>query len=263
MIGLGGIGIATARRLGAGRHLVLADNSSARHDQVAQMLADEGHDVDVATLDITDRSAVGSLAHHASGVGPIAAVVHTAGISATMANSRDIYRVDLVGAAHVIEEFCAVAVAGTSMTCIASRFGYRHPVDTALEDLLAMTPADRLLLLPELDVDGNDLRKAYHLAKRGVQLRVRAAASAWGKVGARINSVSPGITLTPMSRQELEGPSGARMRASLESAPVPRAGTPDEIAAAVAFLSGPEAAFITGTDLLVDGGGSVLDRWAL
>jgi NAD(P)-dependent dehydrogenase (short-subunit alcohol dehydrogenase family) len=259
VIGTGGMGLAVARRLGSGRKVLLADYSETRLAEVMAQLHDEGQDVHCRPLDITDRDAVAAFAGHSAEYGRLAAIVHTAGVSPAMASSRDIYRVDLVGASHVIDEFRAVAGAGCALTCIASMAGYRQPVSAAIEALLARTPTAQLLSLTELDVDGPDTRNAYHLAKRGLQLRVQTAAMAWGTRGARINSVSPGIVATAMGRYELDGPNGERMRGLLAASPVPRQGTADDIAAAVAFLT--EASFVTGTDLLIDGGATALQRW--
>jgi NAD(P)-dependent dehydrogenase (short-subunit alcohol dehydrogenase family) len=261
IVGAGAMGMAAARRLGLGRQVVLADYASERLDPAAQMLGGEGYRVDAMVVDVGDRAGVERLASEAARRGRLAAVVHTAGVSGQQASSRDIFRINLLGTAHVLDAFVDAASPGTVLTCIASMAGYRSPVPPAVERALATTPTAELLAVAAFDLDSPDTRTAYHLAKRGVQLRVQAAAAAWGARGARVNSISPGIIVTPMSTFELTGPAGADMRELIEYSPAGRVGTPDDIAAAVAFLSGPEASFITGTDLLVDGGATQLRRW--
>ena len=118
-----------------------------------------------------------------------------------------------------------------------------------------MTPADELLALPMLQPDQvKDSLHAYQLSKRGNALRVMAEAVRWGKRGARVNTISPGIIITPLAKDELTGPRGEGYRRMIELCPTGRAGTPDEVGTVGALLMGPEGAFITGSDFLMDGG---------
>jgi NAD(P)-dependent dehydrogenase (short-subunit alcohol dehydrogenase family) len=261
IIGSGAMGLAAARRLGPGRRLLLADYSANRLGSAADSLAADGHDVDTMTVDVRDARDVAAVAAASGEAGMIKAVVHTAGVAPSQGSARDVLAVNLVGSAHVIDRFLERASPGTSLVCVASMAGHRRPLDPALEGRLAVTPADRLLEATGLDLDSADPRLAYDVAKRGVQLRVAAAAGAWGSRGARINSISPGIIATPMSREALAGQGGAGLRASLGALAVPRLGTPDDIAAAVEFLCSPAAGYITGTDLLIDGGATALRHW--
>ena len=187
--------------------------------------------------------------------GNVTGVVHTAGLSPVQATVDAIWKVDLYGVAVVLEEFEKVIAPGGAGVVIASMAGYLGggsiPADTLAS--LAAVPADDLLLIPfvaEIDNAG----QAYSVAKRANQVRVQAASLRWGARGARVNSISPGVISTPMGQQELAGESGAQMRAMIEGSGTRRVGTPADIANAAAFLLGSDASFITGTDLLVDGG---------
>ncbi|KFF98304.1 short-chain dehydrogenase [Streptomyces scabiei] len=252
--GAGGMGVAIARRLGSGRTVLLADASRGQLDRAVQALRDEGYAVRGVLTDVSDRKSVDELAAEAAGAGRVAAVVHTAGVSAAQGSAKTILEVDLLGTAHVIEAFEAVATPGTAMVCVSSMAG--HVASLGLEDeaALAMAPVGELLGIGAVEAVGDSPTRAYIVSKRANQVRVEAAALAWSRRGARINSVSPGVIATAMSKAEAEGPSGAHMLAMLEASGAGRTGTPTEIADAVAFLVGPEARYITGTDLLVDGG---------
>lgn len=252
--GTGGMGLAIARRLGGGHHLVLADVSADALRTTAELLRGEGHWVHEALTDVSDAAAVTALADGAAALGPVAAVVHTAGVSPTQASSERIVAVDVVGTALILDAFGAVAGPGTVGVCIASMAGSMHRAPQDVEVAFATTPTAELASLPALDPAAMDPGTAYSVAKRANQVRVQAAATAWGAKGARVVSVSPGIISTPMGQQELAGANGDGMRTMIEMSGTKRLGTPDDIAAAVEFLVSPAASFITGTDLLVDGG---------
>lgn len=184
-------------------------------------------------------------------------LIHTAGLSAAKSNTKAILGVDLAGVAYSVDEFGKVIAPGGSGIVIASMSGIlaASQLTPELERKLTCTPAGELLSLPFLNSEAVHLpARAYAISKRANQLRMAHAAVAWGSRGARINSISPGIIATPMGHDELAGDSGASMRRMLDSSPVRRVGTPGDIAAAAAFLLSSEAGFITGTDLLVDGG---------
>ena len=166
-----------------------------------------------------------------------------------------IMRVDLLGTALLLDAFGAVISRGGAGVFVASMAGTMATLDPGFELRLATTPTDQLLELPELAAEAiTDSGTAYAVAKRANQVRVQAASVVWGKRGARVNSLSPGIIATPMGAAELDGPHGEIMRAMIAGSGTGRIGTPEDIAAAVDFLIGPDAGFITGTDLLVDGG---------
>ena len=165
-------------------------------------------------------------------------------------------KVDLYGTALVLEEFGNVIARGGSGVVIASQSGHRLPALSVEQNkALATTPADELLSLPFLQPDQvTDSLHAYQLSKRGNSLRVMAEAVRWGKRGARVNTISPGIIITPLARDELTGPRGAGYRRMIELSAAGRAGTPDEVGHVGALLMGPDGGFITGSDFLMDGG---------
>ncbi|WP_163756236.1 SDR family oxidoreductase [Mycobacterium botniense] len=254
VIGSGGIGLAIARRVGAGRVIVLADISTARLHTAAEALRTDGHQVLTCETDVTSRSSVAAAAELAERAGRVAAVVHTAGLSPQQASADKVLAVDLLGVALVLDEFGAVIAPGGAGVVIASMAAHMYPaLDAGVERQLATTPTDELLSL-DACASITDSRMAYPFAKRANQIRVAAAAKAWAERGARVNCISPGIISTTMGQQELAGESGAFMQAMVDNAGLRRIGTPEDIAAATEFLLGPSASFITGTDLLVDGG---------
>lgn len=252
--GLGGMGLAIARRLGAGRSLVLADFSAEALEKATELLSGEGHDVTAVKTDVSDQASVRSLAESAASLGSLRAVVHTAGLSPVQAGPAAIVAVDVIGTAHVLDEFAAIATQGSVAVCIASMAGTMAQVAPEAEHAFAVTPTTELAALPELDPANLDPGAAYSIAKRANQVRVRAASVAWGMRGGRTVSISPGVISTPMGQAELAGPAGDQMRHMIAISGVKRLGTPDDIAAVVEFLISHEASFITGTDILVDGG---------
>ena len=183
-------------------------------------------------------------------------LIQAAGVSPSQASPETILSVDLYGTAVVLEEFGNVIANGGSGVVIASQSGHRLGALTAEQDsALATTPAEELLALPMLQSDQvTDSLHAYQLAKRGNSLRVMAEAVRWGKRGARINAISPGIIITLLAKDELSGPRGEGYRRMMELSPVGRAGTPDEVGNVGALLMGSDGAFITGSDFLMDGG---------
>ncbi len=261
VIGAGGMGLAIARRLGGGRQLLLADASAAQLDGARDVLRAEGFAVDAHRVDVSQRVSVENLASAAASAGHIDAVIHTAGVSPVMASARQIFEVDLLGTAHVIDAFYSVSDAGTSLVCLASMAGNFASLSPELERHLATAPTEHLLEHDGIDLDSPDPGTAYVVAKRGNQLRVEAAAHDWGGKGARLNTISPGVVSTPMGRQELDGPVGAHMRTMIDRSGARRVGTPDDIAGVAAFLAGPESSFITGNDILVDGGAVAAGKW--
>jgi NAD(P)-dependent dehydrogenase (short-subunit alcohol dehydrogenase family) len=256
VIGAGGIGQAIARRQGPGKRVLLADFADDTLRSAADALTAAGHTVVTQHVDVSSHPSVAALADAAEALGPVHQVVHTAGLSPAMAPVAAILAVDLVGTALVLEAFGRVIARGGAGIVVASMAGYRQPpLDDAEADALANAPADELLQLPFLARDAvPGPVRAYELSKRANHLRVQAAAVAWGARGARVNSLSPGVILTPLARTELDSDRGPAFQTLIQGSPAGRVGTVDEVAAAAAFLLGPEAAFITGSDLLMDGG---------
>ncbi|GHH32883.1 NAD(P)-dependent dehydrogenase (short-subunit alcohol dehydrogenase family) [Streptomyces umbrinus] len=252
--GAGGMGVAVARRLGNGRNVLLADASSQGLDRAVTALTDEGYAVRGMVTDVSDRGAVHKLAEASAAEGRVAAVVHTAGVSPATGPAKTIVDVNLLGTAHVIDAFETVATRGTALVVISSMAGHVASLSREEEAALATTATEDLLGLDVVTAIGDDAQTAYIVTKRANHLRVQAAALAWNLRGARVNSVSPGVIATAMSRAEAASPSGAHMMQMLDASGSGRVGTPGEIADAVAFLTSPESSYITGTDLLVDGG---------
>ena len=256
VIGAGQIGQAIARRVSAGKHVVLADLRKSNAEEAAEVLANAGFDVSTTTVDVSSRESVHALVQTATALGDVTGVIHAAGVSPSQATAEVILAVDLYGTALVLEVFGNIIAPGGSCVVIASQSGHRLGALTAQQDAaLATTPADELRALPLLQPDQvADSLNAYQLAKRGNSLRVMAEAVRWGKRGARVNTISPGIIITPLARDELTGPRGEGYRRMIELCPAGRAGTPDEVGTVGALLMSPDGAFITGSDFLMDGG---------
>lgn len=256
VIGAGSIGQAIARRVSAGKHVLLADLRQENADAAAKVLSDAGFEVSTATVNVSSRESVHKLAQAAALLGDVTGVIHAAGVSPSQAPVSVILQVDLYGTALVLEEFGNVIARGGSAIVIASQSGHRLPALSPEQNkALATTPADELLALPMLAADKvTDPLNAYQISKRGNALRVMAEAVRWGKRGARVNTISPGIIFTPLAKDELTGPRGEGYRRMIEVSAAGRGGTPDEVGALGALLMGPEGTFITGSDFLMDGG---------
>lgn len=186
VIGAGQIGQAIARRVSAGKRVLLADLHRANADAAAEVLANAGFEVSTATVDVSSREPGHALADDAAALGDITGVIHAAGVSPSQAKPEVILAVDLYGTALVLEEFGNIIASGGSGVVIASQSGRRLGALTAEQDAaLATTPADELLSLPMLQPDQvTDTLHTYQLAKRGNSLRVMAEAVRWGKRGA-------------------------------------------------------------------------------
>jgi NAD(P)-dependent dehydrogenase (short-subunit alcohol dehydrogenase family) len=256
VIGPGQIGQAIGRRVGFGKHLLLADMRREHAEAAADVLASAGYAVSVAKVDVSSREDVETLVETAASLGAVTGLVHAAGVSPSQAAPATILTVDLYGTALVLDAFGDVIAKGGSAVVIASQSGHRlAPLTIEQNRALALTPVEELLALPFLQPDQvTDSLHAYQLSKRANALRVAAEAVRWGRRGARVNTISPGIIMTPLARDELSGPRGAGYRRMIEVSAAGRAGTPDEVAAVAALLMGPDGGFITGSDVLMDGG---------
>jgi NAD(P)-dependent dehydrogenase (short-subunit alcohol dehydrogenase family) len=256
VIGPGQIGQAIARRVSVGKHVLLADIRPNNARAAAEVLENAGYEVSVATVDVSSREAVHALVETATGLGDVTGLIHAAGVSPSQASPATILKVDLYGTALVLEEFGTIIARGGAGVVIASQSGHRlPPLSVEQNKALATTPVEELLRLPFLQPDQvADSLHAYQISKRGNSLRVMAQAVRWGKRGARINTISPGIIMTPLAKDELSGPRGEGYRRMIELSAAKRPGTPDEVATVGALLMGCDGSFITGSDFLMDGG---------
>lgn len=256
LIGTGSIGVAIGRRAAVGRTLLLADYNQKTMDDVATQLRGEGYDVSTQQIDIADHDSVAALADTAASLGDVSRVIVAAGVSPVQASTQRVLEVDLAGTAYVLEEFGRVIARGGSGIVIASMAGHMgagYPKD--LEHALAYTPAAELLALDALTPETvGDSGAAYTLAKRANALRVQASAVTWGARGARVNCLSPGIISTPLAQDEMTGPNAAGYAAMIDTSAAGRMGTPVEVADIAAYLLGADSSFVTGSDLLIDGG---------
>lgn len=256
IIGAGGIGIAIARRQGFGKIVLLADLHEKSLAAAAKNLRDAGYAVETQLVDVTSRVSVENLAKAAAALGKVVQVVNTAGLSPNMAPVAGVLKVDLYGAAVVFDEFGKIIAPGGAGLIISSMAGHMLAALPQEQDrALMLTPTEELLSLPFLQADQipNPV-VAYMIAKRANHLRVQASAITWGQRGARVNSISPGIVVTPLAQHELNSEIGDMYRAMVDASPAKRMAPPDEIAVAASFLLGADAAFVTGSDLLIDGG---------
>lgn len=256
IIGAGGIGIAIARRQGFGKHILLADFNEELLAKAARELEVASYKVSTQKVDVSSRESVRSLVEAASRLGSIVQVVNTAGVSPNMAPPERVLAVDLYGSAVVFEEFRRVIAPGGAGLIISSMAGHMAaPLSKEDDHALAFTPADELLALPVLSGEAiPNSMVAYIVSKQANHVRVQAESIKWGERGARVNSISPGIIATPLAQHELNSPIGDVYRGMIAASASKRMASPDEVAAAAAYLLGPDAGFITGSDLLMDGG---------
>ena len=254
--GAGQIGMAIARRVGYGKKILVGDKSIANAEAIAKIMNEAGFDVEPREMDLSDRESILSMIARAQELGQITMLINAAGVSPSQAPIEAILKVDLYGTAVLLEEVGKVIAPGGVGVTISSQSGKRMPQLTAEEDRqLATTPVEELLQLPLLQPENvRDTLHAYQLAKRCNEKRVMCEAGRWGEKGARINSISPGIIVTPLAIDEFNGPRGDFYKNMFAKCPAGRPGTADEIGALVEFVMGPQGAFISGSDFLADGG---------
>ena len=254
LVGSGSIGQAIARRVGAGRHVVLADLRLEAAQGAAKILEDAGFETSAVAADLSSRESLLALIDHARSFGPIANVINAAGVSPSQAPVETILKVDLYGTSVLLEEFGKVIAEGGSGVVISSQSGHRLPALPEEQNAaLATAPTEELLALPFL-ASITDTLKAYQYSKRCNVLRVMGEAPKWARRGATVNSISPGIIITPLANDELRGPRGDGYRRMIAGMPARRAGTPDEVGDLAEFLMSSRGRWITGADFLIDGG---------
>jgi len=254
LIGAGSIGQAIVRRVGAGKHVVLADLKLEAAQSAANILEDAGFECSAVAGDLSSRESILELIEHARKFGPILNVVDAAGVSPSQAPVATILKVDLYGTSVFLEEFGKVVAEGGSGIVISSQSGHRlHALSEEENAALATAPTEELLSLPFI-ASITDTLKAYQYSKRCNVLRVMGEAQKWARRGATVNSISPGIIITPLANDELKGPRGDGYRKMLSLCPCGRAGTPDEVGDLAEFLMSSRSRWITGADFLIDGG---------
>ena len=256
LTGAGQIGMAIARRMGYGKKITIGDKRLDHAQAVAKIMNEAGFDCEAVEADLSSRTSILALIQKAQSHGLITSLVNAAGVSPSQAPVEAILRVDLYGTAVLLEEVGKVIAPGGVGVTISSQSGHRMPALTPEEDeLLATAPTEKLLALPMLQPDKiRDTLHAYQLAKRCNEKRVMAEAVKWGARGARLNSISPGIIVTPLALDEFNGPRGEFYKNMFANCPAGRPGTADEVANVAELLMSGRGAFITGADFLVDGG---------
>lgn len=254
LVGAGSIGQAIIRRVGAGKHIVLGDLKKDSADSAAKILENAGFETSTVEVDISSRESILNLIEHAKKFGEVKNFVNAAGVSPSQASVEKILQVDLYGTAVLLEEFGKIISYGGSGVIISSQSGHRLGALTEEQNFkLATSPTEELLKIDFINKI-TDTLKAYQYSKRCNVLRVMYEATNWGKRNATINSISPGIIITPLAADELKGPRGEGYRKMLQTSPAGRAGTPDEVGDLAEFLMSSRGKFISGADFLIDGG---------
>ena len=254
--GAGQISMAIARRMGYGKKIVMGDKNFENAKAVAQIMNAAGFDVVPFKMDLASRKSILEIINEAQKYGEIAMLVNGAGVSPSQASIETILKVDLYGTAVLLEEVGKVIKEGGCGVTISSQSGHRMPaLSPVVDEQLACTVTDDLLDIEALQPENiKDTLHAYQMAKRCNEKRVMAQAIKWGQRGARINSISPGIVVTPLAVDEFNGPRGDFYKNMFANCPAQRPGTADEIANVAELLLSDKGAFITGSDFLIDGG---------
>lgn len=256
LVGAGQIGMAIARRMGYGMKIVIGDKNKTNAEAIAKTMNEAGFDAVPVEMDLSSRSSILALIAEAQKYGKISMLVNAAGVSPSQASIETILKVDLYGTAVLLEEVGKVIKPGGVGVTISSQSGHRMPALTPEKDeQLATTPTEQLLSLDILQPQNiRDTLHAYQMAKRCNVNRVMAEAVKWGERGARVNSISPGIIVTPLALDEFNGPRGDFYKNMFAKCPAGRPGTADEVANVAELLMSSKGAFITGSDFLIDGG---------
>lgn len=256
LTGAGQIGMSIARRMGCDKKIVIGDNCLNHAEEIAKIMNDAGFDAVPFDMDLSSRESILNLIAEAQKYGEISMLVNAAGVSPSQAPIETILSVDLYGTAVLLEEVGKVIQEGGSGVTISSQSGHRMPALSAeVDEQLATTPAEELLNLEVLQPQNlQDTLHAYQMAKRCNVKRVMAEAVKWGIRNARINSISPGIVVTPLAIDEFNGPRGDFYKNMFAKCPAGRPGTADEVASVAQLLMSSQGAFITGADFLIDGG---------
>ena len=256
LVGAGQIGMAIARRIGYGMKIIIGDKSIKNAKAVSEIMNNAGFDTEAVETDISSRESISSMLHEAKKHGGITKLINAAGVSPSQASIETILRVDLYGTAVLLEETGKVIEPGGVGVTISSQSGHRmEQLGEDIDRRLATTPTEQLLSLDVLKPQNiKDTLHAYQLAKRCNEKRVMSEAVKWGEKSARINSISPGIIVTPLAIDEFNGIRGDFYKNMFAKCPAKRPGTADEVANVAELLMSGKGAFITGADFLIDGG---------
>lgn len=256
LVGAGQIGMAIARRMGFGKKIIVGDKSEENVKAICKVMSDAGFDVEAVVMDLSSRESILKMIDKAKEYGEISMLVNAAGVSPSQASIETILKVDLYGTAVLLEEVGKVIKPGGVGVTISSQSGHRmEQLGAVIDEQLAITPTEELLDLEVLQVENiKDSLHAYQLAKRCNEKRVMSESVKWGTKGARINSISPGIIVTPLAIDEFNGPRGDFYKNMFAKCPAGRPGTADEVANVAELLMSNAGAFITGSDFLIDGG---------
>ena len=256
LTGAGQIGMAIARRIGHGKKIIIGDKNINNAQSISKIMKESGFDSEAYECDISSRDSIKNLIKNAQEHGEIAYFINAAGVSPSQTPIEAILKVDLYGTAVLLEEVGKVIKKGGSGVTISSQSGHRmEQLGGEIDEQLAMTPTEELLDLEILQPENiKDTLHAYQLAKRCNVKRVMYEACRWGEKGARINSISPGIIVTPLALDEFNGPRGDFYKNMFANCPSGRPGTADEVASIAKLLMSDEGAFFSGSDILIDGG---------
>ena len=254
--GAGQIGMAIARRIGYGKKIVVGDKNINNANKIATIMNEAGFDVTAVECDISSRESILNLIKEGQKYGEIAMFINSAGLSPSQAPIEAILKVDLYGTAVLLEEVGKVIKQGGVGVTISSQSGHRmEQLGAKVDEQLATTPTEELLKLDVLQPENiKDTLHAYQLAKRCNEKRVMYESTIWGKKKARVNSISPGIIVTPLAIDEFNGIRGEFYKNMFAKCPAGRPGTADEVANLAEILMTDRGAFITGADFLIDGG---------
>ena len=255
LLGAGSMGTAIVKRISTNRIIFLGDINEDNLKKRENELKYNGFAVETQIVDAMDAKSVESFAKKAGELGNIKYFIDTASASPNQASPEHIINLDLVATSLAIDIFGKYMDKGGAGLIISSQTGYMMNLPPEVEQQIALTPTDKL---KDIDFIKNDAMVnsgvAYVVAKRANHLKVRtAAATSWADRGARINSISPGIIVTPLAYDEFES-AGDAYQEMINSSPAKRVGTSEEIARAAEFLLSDDSSFITGIDLLIDGG---------
>lgn len=256
LTGAGQIGMAIARRMGFGKKIILGDKKLENAQMIAKIMNEAGFDVQSMEMDLSSRDSILNLIAEADKAGRITMLINAAGVSPSQAPVEAILKVDLYGTAVLLEEVGKVIAPGGVGVTISSQSGHRmKQLSPEADEQLACTPTEELLSLEILQPENiRDTLHAYQMAKRCNEKRVMAESVKWGEKGARINSISPGIIVTPLAIDEFNGPRGDFYKNMFAKCPAGRPGTADEVANVAELLMSEKGAFITGADFFIDGG---------